>query len=199
MLGIGCAHRWVKRQLLEGCGYIGLDRPATGKLMCGAQPGVSVDASALPIADSSVNNAVFVEVAEHLQCPRETLLEIARVLCAQGHLLMSVPFRYPLHDELHDCQRYIHHGLSREVTMVGHELESIKPSLGSDEMAGLIANLAFAGMAVESVRRCSPGILLLPLIALAVPAIDLTASVVGKLHPSWSAVTAGYVLNAEKP
>lgn len=199
VLDIGCANRWVQGQLPAGCEYIGLDYPATGKLMYGARPDVFADASALPIADASVDTAVFLEVAEHLQRPREALGEIARVLCSQGHLLMSVPFLYPLHDEPHDYQRYTLHGLSREITMAGLDLESIKPGLGSAETAGLIASLALAGMAVESMHQRSPGILLLPLAALAVPVINLTAWVVGKLLPSWKAVTAGYVLIARKP
>lgn len=199
VIDIGCADRWVERQLPPGCEYIGIDYLATGKLMYGARPDLFADAATLPLQDASADTVVILEVVEHLRHPREALHEIARVLRPQGRLMLTMPFLYPIHDAPHDYQRYTAHGLAREVEQAGLRIDAVEPSLGSSETAGLVANLALGGMAVEALRRRSPAMLLVPLVALAVPAINLLAWLGGRLLPSWPAVTAGYTVVASKP
>ncbi len=199
MLDIGCADRWVERQLSSRCKYVGLDSPITGVQIYRSRPDVFADASQLPVAGASIDVVVIFEVVEHLRYPREALCEIARVLKPQGRLLLTMPFLYPIHDAPHDYQRFTIHGLAREMEAAGLHVDSVEPSLGAAETAGLVACLALGGMAVEAAQRRSPGLLLVPLVAVAIPIINGLTWLVARLLPSWSAVTAGYSLRARKP
>lgn len=196
ILDIGCADRWIERRLPHGSDYIGLDYLVTGKLMYGARPDIFADASQLPLADGSVDTVVILEVMEHLRQPREALQEIARVLRPNGRLLLSMPFLYPIHDAPHDYQRWTTHGLVRDIEAVGMRVDTLTPSLGSSETAGLIACLTMGGMAMRAVQKRSIAILLLPFVLAAIPIVNLLAWLGGQLMPSWGAVTAGYRLTA---
>lgn len=199
VVDIGCADRWVEKCLPPSCNYIGIDFPATGKLMYGARPDIFADAARLPLSDASADTIIILEVVEHLRHPREAMQEIARVLSPRGRLLLSMPFLYPIHDAPHDFQRYTEYGLAREIEAAGLRVESATPNLGSAHTAGLIGCLALGGMAVEAIRRRSPTIILIPLVVAAIPIINALAWLGGKLLPSWSAVTAGYSVVASKP
>lgn len=199
VLDIGCADRWVEKQLHPGARYLGLDYLVTGKGMYGARPDIFADASQLPLADGSVDTVVILEVLEHLRSPRAALREIARVLRPRGRLLLTVPFLYPIHDAPHDYQRYTIHGLMREVEVAGLNVEQAGPSLGSSETAGLIACIAIGGMAGQAMERRKLSVLLLPLLALAIPIVNLLAWLGGRLLPTWPTLTAGYQLVASKP
>jgi SAM-dependent methyltransferase len=199
VLDIGCADRWVEKQLPPGSKYIGIDSPITGVQIYHSRPDVFADASHLPLRNASIDAVVILEVVEHLRYPREALCEIARVLKPRGLLLLTMPFLYPIHDAPHDYQRLTIHGLAREMEAAGLHVESVEPSLGAAETAGVIGCLALGGMAVQAVQRRRPGVMLIPLVAMAIPVINLLAWFAGRLLPSWSAVTAGYSLRARKP
>ena len=199
LLDIRCADRWLEALLSNDCYYIGLDYLETGRRLYGARPDLFADASNLPIADSSIDAVALLEVLEHLENPRDALREIARVLEPGGRLLVTVPFLYPIHDAPYDYQRFTRHGLEREMKATGLRLEGIETTLGAAESAGLIANLALGGMAVEAISRRSPAVLFLPLIVIAMPAMNLLAWISNRLLPSWPALTSGYILMARKP
>lgn len=199
VLDIGCADRWVETALPPGTEYIALDYPTTGAGMYGARPDLFGDASCLPLGDATVDTVVMLEVLEHLRHPRQALAEIARVLRPGGRLLMSMPFLYPIHDAPHDYQRLTVHGLVRDIDEAGLRLERCEPSLGAAESAGLLACLALGGMGLEALRRRSPAVVLLPVIAIAVPVINLLAWLAGRLLPPWPALTAGYAMEATRP
>lgn len=199
VLDIGCADRWVEKCLSPGCEYVGIDYVATGKLMYRARPDAFADAAQLPIPDASTDTVIILEVVEHLRHPREALQEIARVLRPQGRLLLSMPFLYPIHDAPHDFQRFTIYGVMREIEAAGLRVENAQPNLGSASTAGVIGCLALGGMALEAIRRRSFAIVLIPLVVAAIPFINVLAWLVGKLLPSWPAVTAGYTVLASKP
>lgn len=199
VLDIGCADRWIQPNLPQGCDYIGLDYPATGKDLYEAAPDVFADASRLPLPDACVDTVIVLEVMEHLRHPMEALHEISRVLRPQGKVLLSIPFLYPIHDAPYDYQRLTRYGLVRDAEAAGLQIDAISNRLGSAESAGLIASLALAGMALESVKKHSPSMLLVPLILLAIPVVNLLARLCVMLLPSWEAVTNGYQLTASKP
>ena len=198
VLDIGCADRWIQPLLQPDCQYVGLDYPATGGDLYGARPDVFGDASHLPFPDACFDTVVMLEVLEHLREPQNALREIARVVRPQGCVLLSMPFLYPIHDAPHDYQRYTANGLEREMEIAGLRINHFQPTLGSAESAGLIACLALGGMALESIRHRHPSMILLPLIAGLVPAVNLFAWLGGRLLPSWSALVAGYRIGASR-
>lgn len=198
VLDVGCSDRWVESALQAGSEYIGVDYYVTGKLMYGSRPDVFADAAKLPFPSESMDAVVILDVVEHLEFPREALEEISRVLKPGGQLVLSMPFLYPIHDAPHDYQRYTSHGLIREVESVGMHLDAIVPNPGAARTAGVNACLTLSGMALESVRRRSPSMLLLPAAVLAVPLINLLAWVTGRLLPDWPASAAGYIVVARR-
>lgn len=199
VLDIGCPNRWTEAHLTEGCHYIGLDYLATGGALYGAHPDIFADASRLPLPDASIDTVLLLEVLEHLHQPAQALSEIARVLRPGGQLLLTVPFLYPVHDAPHDYQRYTCHGLTREMEAVG--LVAAKPtaSLGCAETAGLLLSLALGGMLSRAIAEKRVSVVLLPLIAIAIPTVNLTCWLLGKSLPNWPALTAGYRITATRP
>ena len=199
VLDIGCASRWIERWLGPGCSYVGLDYPVTGRELYKARPDVFADASDLPLQDATFDTVVLLEVLEHLRRPLEALREAARVVRPQGKVLLSLPFLYPVHDAPHDYQRLTVHGLIRDVEAAGLKIERVTPALSSMETAGLIACLALGGAAATIIERRDVRVVLLPLLALAIPVVNFTAWIGARLLPSWDAVTAGYRLSAMRP
>lgn len=198
VLDIGCANRWASNHIAASCCYIGLDYPTTGIHMYDSRPDVYSDASKLPFDDHSIDTVILFQTLEHIAEPREAVVEIYRVLRPGGVLLLTVPFLYPLHDEPFDFTRFTSHGLKIMLEKVGFTITQIKPSLGSAETAGLIACLSLAGMSLKALRSRSPSIVLFPLLALSIPAVNTVFWILGKILPTWSAVPAGYQVIAGK-
>lgn len=68
------------------------------------------DASALPIADHSVDVVLSLELLEHVPEPAAVLREIARILTPGGTAMVSVPSAVPRHDD-NDYWRFTAQGL----------------------------------------------------------------------------------------
>lgn len=167
--------------------------------MYGARPDIFADASRLPLHDASIDTVILLEVLEHLRHPAQVLSEIARVLRPGGHLLLTMPFLYPVHDAPHDYQRYTCHGLARELEAAGLVAHSPTPNLGSIETAGLLLNLGLGGTISRAIASKHVSALLLPLIVVVIPAMNLTCWLLGKVLPDWPALTAGYCVKATRP
>jgi SAM-dependent methyltransferase len=199
VLDVGCADRWLEKHLQATCRYLAVDYPPTGSQLYGAHPTVYANASSLPFRTASIDTVVLLEVLEHVDEPRQTLSSISRVLKSGGHLLLTMPFLYPIHDAPHDYQRYTLFGLTREIRAAGLVLEEVTPKLHAAETAGLIMCIALAGVSMRTVDKKSIALVLTPLLAGAIPIVNILAWVVGKLFPNWENVNAGYSLIARKP
>ena len=199
VLDVGCASRWIERWLAPGCSYVGLDYPATGRDLYKARPELFADASELPLQDATFDTVVLLEVLEHLRRPCEALREAARVVRPGGTVLLSMPFLYPVHDAPHDYQRLTIHGLIRDVEAAGLRIERAAPALGSAETAGLMASLALGGAAAKLIEQRDLRVVLVPVLALAIPLVNFTAWIAARLLPSWDAMTAGYRVSATRP
>lgn len=70
------------------------------------------DASALPIADASVDVVLSLELLEHVREPSVVLGEIARILKPGGMVMVSVPSTVPRHDD-NDYWRFTAQGLEQ--------------------------------------------------------------------------------------
>jgi ubiquinone/menaquinone biosynthesis C-methylase UbiE len=107
--------------------YLGIDYPAGS-----GQPNASVyaDAMRLPVRDASVDTVLCTEVIEHLPRPAECFAEFVRVLRPGGHLILTTPLFWHLHEEPRDYYRYTSHGLRYLMTANGLEPEAIIPITG---------------------------------------------------------------------
>jgi hypothetical protein len=88
------------------------------------------------------------------------------------------------------------HGLIRDIEAAGLEIENVTPTLGSFETAGLITCLALGGTAMKTIECKDVRLLLLPLLAFAIPIVNIVAWVAARLMPSWDALTVGYRVSA---
>jgi SAM-dependent methyltransferase len=70
------------------------------------------DASALPLADGSVDVVLSLELLEHVLEPGAVLAELARVLKPGGTVMVSVPSTVPRHDD-NDYWRFTAQGLGQ--------------------------------------------------------------------------------------
>ena len=101
VLDVGCAYGYgtvaVGHRRGQDCTIVGLERDAAHVARAARDyPWLTVlpaDATALPVADSTVDAVVLLDVLEHLADPAATLAEIHRVLRPGGALVVSVPHR----------------------------------------------------------------------------------------------------------
>lgn len=196
ILDIGAADRWIQKYLAGDARYIALDYPVTARDLYGGRPDVFADAAWLPFAEASFDGVLCLEVLEHVPDPAQVLREIARVLKSGGRLWISTPFLYPLHDTPFDFQRYTEFGLHRDLAGAGLGVDRLQKTGHSIRTAGLLGCLAVAG-AVNS--RTGAWRLLLPLAAILVFTINMTAFLLSLCWPDWNHFAAGYEITAHKP
>ncbi len=79
----------------------------------------------LPFADASFDTILCTEVLEHTRAPWHVMAEFARLLRPGGHILLSVPFIYPMHEPPHDYWRFTGYGLEAISSSAGLELIDI--------------------------------------------------------------------------
>ncbi|MCK9283865.1 MAG: class I SAM-dependent methyltransferase [Rhodocyclaceae bacterium] len=88
------------------------------------------DIGAIPLADCSVDNAICMEVLEHLHEPMCVLLEIHRVVRPGGEVLVSTPLCLGEHMQPYDFQRYTRYALQEMFVRSGFSVLSIQPRGG---------------------------------------------------------------------
>jgi len=86
----------------------------------------------IPLEAESVDTVLCTQVLEHLETPDVALAEFNRVLKPGGHLVLTVPQYWPLHEEPRDFFRYTEIGLDRTIAAAGFEvLERRKQGRGA--------------------------------------------------------------------
>jgi SAM-dependent methyltransferase len=124
----------IEREV-PGAHYVSGDIAATNKTT------VVLDATALPIADASVDAVLALEVLEHLPRPERMLREVARVLRADGLAILSVPFMFGVHD-FRDYFRFTPLGFSTLLEQHDLQLVALRPRGGTFVAAtGLVRTL----------------------------------------------------------
>jgi SAM-dependent methyltransferase len=102
---------------------------------------VVLDATALPMADGSVDAVLALEVLEHMPSPEGMLAEISRVLRSDGLAILTVPFMFGVHD-FRDYFRYTPLGFSTLLERNGLELAGVRQRGGTFVAAtGLVRTL----------------------------------------------------------
>jgi SAM-dependent methyltransferase len=125
----------VVREEVPEVVYVGGDIAPTERT------GVVFDATRMPVATASVDVVMALEVLEHMPTPEALLSEAARVLRPEGHLILTVPFMFGVHDFL-DYHRFTPLGLEQMLLRHGMRLAETKVRGGTFVAAsGLVRNL----------------------------------------------------------
>ena len=127
--------------------YIGMDLP--GNKYLSNQVDVTWDGKTIPLPEESVDCAMATEFFEHCPWPESVMMEIRRVLRPGGHLFLTVPFIWPLHEAPHDQYRYTPFSLERHLRNAKFEDIEVRALGGWDasmaQMIGLwIKNRGFS-------------------------------------------------------
>jgi ubiquinone/menaquinone biosynthesis C-methylase UbiE len=113
---------------------VGLDRPRTD----GQEVNVLVhgDALALPFREASFDTALCLQVLEHVREPESCLREALRVLAPGGHLILTAPHIWNVHEAPHDYYRFTEYGLAYLFRKAGFEVVEVRPMAGYFVTAG---------------------------------------------------------------
>ncbi|MBC8512602.1 MAG: class I SAM-dependent methyltransferase [Dehalococcoidia bacterium] len=154
------ARSFIKGRLLDvGCGvrpyaliYEPLVETSVGTEVAYSPHGTGAadaicPAERLPFANQSFDTILCTEVLEHTSEPFVVMEEFARLLKPGGHLLLSVPFIYPIHEAPYDHWRFTSYGIARLCKLVGLEVVYVHPKgkIGAT-LTVLWCNLAVRGV-----------------------------------------------------
>lgn len=87
-------------------------------------------AMALPFRSAAFDAALCFQVLEHVPEPLDLLMEARRVLKPGGHLILTAPHIWNLHEQPHDYFRYTLYGLQHLFRKAGFEIVTIRPMAG---------------------------------------------------------------------
>jgi SAM-dependent methyltransferase len=129
LLDIGCGTKpWQAIFAPYVDAHIGADHGAT--LHGLANVDVVSDAYSVPMDDDSVDTILLTEVLEHLERPGDALAECVRLLRPGGHIILTTPFTWPLHEEPRDFYRFSPHGLRYVAEQAGFEVVELRALSG---------------------------------------------------------------------
>ena len=168
MLDVGCGgqpYRDLFAPAVASC--VGMDR--------WDGPGVDVrgDAQAPPFCPGAFDTVLCSQVLEHLPEPGLAVAEMARVLKPGGHLIVTAPHIWGIHEEPHDYFRFTRYGLAYLMERAGLEVMEVRAMAGYWVTAG--ARFCYY---LETFERG----LLKPPVRLAYVLVQLCAMVLDRLH-----------------
>lgn len=169
LLDVGCGIMPYKKNLLKPEGYsdeyISLDfeKPITEGYL-EVKPDLVWDGRTIPLEDNSVDSILLTEVLEHCFEPIMVLKECNRVLKKGGHVLITVPFLWPLHDIPYDEFRYTPFSLEKILLESGFLDISIKSLGGWDASLGQMMGLWLNRSGIQGWRRNIFIVLFFPII-----------------------------------
>lgn len=117
LLDVGCGEKpffsYRPSAIVE---WIGLDTPGN--------PHAELHgfADAIPATDASFDTVICTQVMEHVADPSKALAEIFRVMTPGGHLLITAPQFWPVHEAPYDFYRYTPYGLKHLLENAGFEI-----------------------------------------------------------------------------
>jgi SAM-dependent methyltransferase len=188
LLDVGCGERPYAAELgahAEVCVGLEFDR----KRYSGLQPEVWGSGLALPFGNGSFDTVFSSQVLEHVPEPAQMVAEIGRVLRPGGHLILSAPHIWGVHEEPDDYFRFTGYGLAHLARRAGLEPLCAQPMAGYWVTAG-----ARFCHYLQQFEKVGLALVTRPLYAL----VQLTALVLDRLHrvesDAWN-----FLLVARKP
>ena len=145
-LDVGCGSKPYEQFLAPHVkGTVGLDLPPERDIerrpQTAEQRSQAVDvygsAIRLPFANETFDTVVSFQVLEHVPEPRRMVEEICRVLRAGGHLLLSTPQMWHVHEAPHDYYRFTRYGLEYLCHACGLDVVEMQAIAGFWARAGL--------------------------------------------------------------
>ena len=100
-------------------------------------------ADSLPFAGGSFDTALCTEVLEHVSEPSTAVDELFRVLAPGGHVILTVPQYFPVHEEPYDFFRYTPYGVRHLFEKSGFEIVTLTPMVTGLRVASLAINACF--------------------------------------------------------
>ena len=129
LLDIGCGdkpyERLVKSIVNE---YVGLERADSQHSLSKAH--IIADAYDTKQGDDSFDTILSTSVLEHLEHPQEAINEIYRILKPGGHVILTCPLFWHLHEEPRDFFRFTKYGLSHMFAEAGFQILEIRALSG---------------------------------------------------------------------
>lgn len=190
VLDFGCGSKPYESLFGAASHYVGVDI-ARG---AGSRADLIYDGRRLPFADASFDAIVCFEVLEHLFEPELLLPELQRVLRPGAPLLLSLPFAWEEHEVPYDCARYTRYGLAHLLRRHGWQLQQLDTS-GSAIVAIMQLLLSYLCQQAMPAQRW----LAMPLRALLVPTLNLSALLCERLLPAGDSLYCNLVALALKP
>lgn len=119
------------RELFRHCEYRTADFAATAYHdFARTPPDIVCDLSAIPLPDGSLDTIICTEVLEHVPEPAAVLAEFRRLLVPGGHLFLTTPFFWGLHEQPYDFYRFTPYALDHLFTQAGFRVITISPRDG---------------------------------------------------------------------
>jgi SAM-dependent methyltransferase len=184
LLDAGCGRRPYAPWLSRVSAYVGIDASADP-----GGPDLVALAAHIPFASASFDTVLSTQTLEHVEAPHLALAEMARVLRPGGHLILSAPQSWRLHEEPYDFFRFTRYGLTHLLEQQGMEVLVVEPIGGVWLTVGQMVNNAV------HVRLCRLPVYARYLIYLASNALF------GLLDEVWQdhGDTTNYLVVARKP
>jgi len=135
LLDVGCGERPYAAELgaqAEVCVGLEFDR----QRYAGMRPEVWGSGLALPFGEGSFDTVFSSQVLEHVPEPAQMVAEIGRVLRPGGHLILSAPHIWGIHEEPEDFFRFTGYGLAHLARRAGLEPLCVRPMAGYWVTAG---------------------------------------------------------------
>ena len=157
LLDVGCGEKPYQEMTAKFVTkHLGIDHP--GSYHGRAQVDILATAYHTGLAQDSIDTLLCTFVLEHLEYPQKAIHEMYRILKPNGHLLLSAPLFWHLHEEPRDFYRYTTYGLTHQFHSAGFDVIEIKP------LSGFV--VTFSQELVYFLQRWKQGIVQFPIASL---------------------------------
>lgn len=134
LLDIGCGNKPYSEIFTEVTKYIGCDVVQSNEHLVDV---ISVGIE-LPFPTEVFDTVFSTQVLEHVAEFQQLLNESFRVLRPNGHIILSAPMYWHLHEEPHDFFRYTQYGLKYILEKAGFQVVQIMPNGGKWALLGQV-------------------------------------------------------------